>query len=211
MHKMDVVGLPGSPQPSRSAGRFGFVRGFAWLAAILVMAPAALCSADKGSAPAAPPSAAPPSAPAAPPSAAPPSAPAAPPSAAPPAEQPSSRDVVFQRIDVYGTMVSAVRAFTKDKKLKSAKFISLVATSSDPLPVGQKGILFRKIEKAGDPAASTWAKIADVTFRKIDASNKIDVDVDVEVTDLLVNGKKTDHFAKNTKIKLQLDIIVPQK
>jgi hypothetical protein len=213
MHKTDVVGVPGNSQPARSAGRFGFVRGFAWLAMVLVMTPAAVSIADQAKAPtpAAPPSAAPPAAPAAPPSAAPPAAPAAPPSAAPPAAPAPSRDITLQRIDVYGTMISAVRTFGKVRKVTSAKFTSLVATSSDPLPIGQKGTLFRKIEKAGDPAATTWVKVAEVTLKKVDAANRIDIDVNLEVPDVLVDGKKSDHFARNAKVKLQLDIEVPQK
>lgn len=169
-------------------------------AALLVAVPAAALAQQKGdAAPVVPakldttpkeqpaqPAAKPEAAPAAKPEAAPPPGPVAPP-----------QDIVIRRTEVYGTMVSKVG--------KVATFISLVSTSSEPLPVGVKGILYRKVEKPGDPAGAVWLEVAEVTFKKVDAAGKMQLTVVTEKTDALVNGKKANHFQRGTKIKLQVD------
>jgi hypothetical protein len=211
MHKTDVNGLPINSQPARSARRFGFVRGAACLAVLLALAPTAIAQQKEGTAPGQ-------SSPApkvdvagdksqpgpkvdgaASPKPAQPTPPAQPPVQAGPVPEP--RDIVIVRTEVYGSMVSRVG--------KNATFISLVSTSSEPIPMGSKGILFRKVEKPGDIMATTWVKVAEVTLKSIDKSNKMVIVVDGEEKDVLVHGKKSNHFAKGTKIKLQIDRVQP--
>jgi hypothetical protein len=86
---------------------------------------------------------------------------------------------------------------------KNATFLSLVSTSADPLPEGSKGLLLRRIEEPGK--MPYYVEIAEVSIKKLDKGGKIQITVVSEKTDVLVNGKKANHFQKNTKIKLQVD------
>ena len=211
MHTSTLKKLQGTSRRARGAMRLGLMTGLAALTGLLMMAPVHLVMADqaapapaKTSAPAAPPAAAPPAA--APPA-------AAPPAAAPPAAQQGPYtppdDYVVKRIEIFGNVLSNIKGGTwKAPKIKSMTFQSLVVTTSDPLPVGKKGILFRKVETAGDPSSITWVKVADVTLKKVDATNKMLLDIDAEEKDVLINGKKSDHFAKGVKVKVQIDVPV---
>jgi hypothetical protein len=102
---------------------------------------------------------------------------------------------VIIRTEVYGQMIMKVG--------KVATFLSLVSTSTDPVPEGAKGILFRRIEEPGK--MPYYVEIAEVSIKKLDKGGKIQLTVENEKKDVLVNGKKANHFQKNTKIKLQID------
>src|SRR5687767_3266036 len=106
-------------------------------------APAPAPSTDKAKAPATTPaSVAPAPAPA--------SAPAAVQATGPVAEP---APIVIVRTEVYGQVVSRL--------LKTATVLSLVSTSAEPVAVGTKALLFRKVEEPGKPP--TWVEIAQVT------------------------------------------------
>jgi hypothetical protein len=183
MQRMYAGKQGGSIERARPARRIGVTAAFAALSAILVSAPASLLLAQQQG-----------------PSPAPTSAMSAPPG------EPGPEKVYFKRIEVFGNVLSAVREGAgKTAKTKSATIQASVVTSEDPLPMGNKAILFRKVDAAGTGA---WVKIAEVTLRKVDASNAIKVDIDVEEKDVLVDGKKADHFAKNVSVKLQVDVKV---
>lgn len=118
--------------------------------------------------------------------------PAPPPVAGP---QPEPAPIVIVRTEVYGSVVLRFG--------KNATILSLVSTSSEPVPVGSKALLMRKIEEPGKPP--TYVEIAEVTIKKHAAGGKIELTVENEKKDVLVNGKKANHFLKNTKVKLQVD------
>lgn len=227
MHKTYVFRLWSNLRRAQGARRFGF----AWLGVLLVMTPAQLliaqsaASPEKGAAtPAAAlpaPAASPTATPAAVPTATPAVAPAAVPTATPAAAAPQSG--VYMRVEVYGTVQASVSSTvtlplppgakpgTKkvtETKVKNATILSLVVTSSNPLPLGNKGILYRKVEAPGNPAATQWLKVAELTLRKVEDSGKMMFDVDSEEKDVLINGKKENHFAKGTRIKVQIDVKV---
>ena len=102
---------------------------------------------------------------------------------------------IIIRTEVYGQMIMKVG--------KVATFLSLVSTSTDPVPEGAKGLLFRRIEEPGK--MPYYVEIAEVSIKKLDKGGKIQLTVENEKKDVLVNGKKANHFLKNTKIKLQID------
>jgi hypothetical protein len=156
-------------------------------AALLLAVPGAIAQeAAKAPAPPSPAAAAPAPSPATVPASV---APAAPGPQAEPAP------TVIIRTEVYGSMISKVG--------KVATFLSLVSTSTEPLPEGSKGILFRRIEEPGK--MPYYVEIAEVSLKKHKTGGKIELTVENEKKDVLVNGKKANHFQKNTKIKLQVD------
>lgn len=130
--------------------------------------------------------------------------------AAPPAPAPKPADavpvaepkpIVMVRTEVYGSITSKVA--------KNLTMLALVTTNSDPIPVGSKGILYRKVEKADGQASGEYVEIAKVTFKKHDLiTSKITMVVDEEIKDAVVNGKKGGHLAKSVKVKLQIDLPV---
>jgi hypothetical protein len=199
MHTTYAKKLVGHSGRARRAGRFGLVGSLAALTASLLMAQQKTPDA---------PAAAPPAAKAA--AVAPTPAPAAPPAAQGPYTAPE--DIVFKRIEIHAGVLSNVKGGTwKAPKMKSVTIQAYVITTSDPLPIGKKGVLFRKVETPGGGVdAVKWVKIADVTLKKSDASNKMVLDVDSEEKDVLIDGKKADHFAKNVKVKVQIDVEVKQ-
>jgi hypothetical protein len=166
-------------------------------AALLLAVPLATAHAEDKAAAAAAKAPAAPVAPAAAPAPAPVAPAAAPPVAAPVALGPVAEPAptVIIRTEVYGQMISRFG--------KAAKFLSLVSTSTEPLPAGAKGLLFRRIEEPGK--MPYYVEIAEVSVKKIDATGKFEITIENEKKDVLVNGKKADHFKKSTKVKLQVD------
>jgi len=153
-------------------------------AALLLAVPGAIAQ-EAAKAPAAPAAAAP----------SPATVPASVAPAAAPGPQAEPAPTVIIRTEVYGSMISKVG--------KVATFLSLVSTSADPLPEGSKGLLLRRIEEPGK--MPYYVEIAEVSIKKLDKGGKIQLTVENEKKDVLVNGKKANHFQKNTKIKLQID------
>ena len=153
-------------------------------AALLLAVPGAIAQ-EAAKAPAAPAAAAP----------SPATVPASVAPAAAPGPQAEPAPTVIIRTEVYGSMISKVG--------KVATFLSLVSTSTEPLPEGSKGILFRRIEEPGK--MPYYVEIAEVSLKKHKTGGKIELTVENEKKDVLVNGKKANHFQKNTKIKLQID------
>jgi hypothetical protein len=167
-------------------------------AALLLAVPAAIAQEKAAAAPAPKPAAVVPAA-----------VPATTPAAAPAAVTPAAvtpavvnpgpvaepAPTIIIRTEVYGQMIMKVG--------KVATFLSLVSTSTDPVPEGAKGILFRRIEEPGK--MPYYVEIAEVSIKKLDKGGKIQLTVENEKKDVLVNGKKANHFQKNTKIKLQID------
>lgn len=102
---------------------------------------------------------------------------------------------VIIRTEVYGSVIS--------RWGKTAMVLSLVSTSTEPVPEGSKAILFRRVEEPGK--APYYVEIAEVSLKKHKPGGKIELTIDNEKKDVLVNGKKANHFAKNIKIKLQID------
>jgi hypothetical protein len=127
-------------------------------------------------------------------------APAPKPADAVPVSEP--KPIVMVRTDIYGNVTSRAG--------KNLTIQALVSTNSDPIPVGSKGILFRRVPKADGQAGDEYVQIAKVSFKKLDAlSSKVTMVIEEEMKDVLVNGKKSNHFAKSTKVKLQIDLPAP--
>lgn len=233
MQKTNVNGPLGNSQRAARSARFGglAVTGVvAWAAALLVSASASIALADVTKA--APPAAAPPAASAAAPAgsatpAAPPASPGAAPATVPAALPPPAaaapiapvatgpyvapKDFVFKRVEIFGMIVSNTKkGFGAKAVTQKGIMQSLVITTSDPLKMNQKGILYRKFEKPGDLSGTTWAKVADITIRKLDGANRVSFDVDGEEKGVLVDGKPADHFKKNVKVKIQIDVPVEE-
>lgn len=111
--------------------------------------------------------------------------------------------IVLVRTEIYGNVTGRAG--------KNLTMQALVTTNSDPIPAGSKGILFRKVEKANGQASGEYVEIAKVSFKKLDAfTSKVTMVIEEENKDAVVNGKKGNHFAKNTKVKLQIDLPVKQ-
>jgi hypothetical protein len=124
----------------------------------------------------------------------------APPAPAQPAPAPVDDappvQVVVRRVEIYGTMMSRAG--------KVATMLTLVMTSPAPPSPGSKGLLLRRVETKGSNAI-TWLEIADVMLKKELPGGKMQFDIVAERPSTLVNGKKTNHFLKGTKVKVQID------
>lgn len=115
--------------------------------------------------------------------------PAPPPESAP--ETMAEPDVV---VPVQGSIVSR-----KGKKV-------IIETDETYLPEeGAKGTLSKYFEKQVGPfATSGWLGIAEVTVKKV-ADGKLHLQIDEELSKMVVNGKKVNHFKKGNTVKLELE------
>jgi hypothetical protein len=134
-----------------------------------------------------------------------PAQPAPKPEQAQPAPVPGQTSVTIIRTEIYGHIDSSVKDFKK-KAITEATVLSLVSTSSEPVPVGAKGMLILRVEDEPGKAPK-WVEIAEVTLKKHDNGGKIKVTVVAMKPEGLPqkNGKPIDPFTKKTKIKLQFD------
>jgi hypothetical protein len=109
------------------------------------------------------------------------------------ATAPEPTTIVIHQADLFGEIQS--RAGT------TVHVLSLVTTSKDPPAAGTKGVLFRKLDGA---TTTDWLNIADVVVKKApDAAGKMQLTITDEKKDVLVEGKKSNHFAKNVRVKLR--------
>lgn len=161
----------------------------------LAVASLAGCAADPPPPPAGPPAVAEPPPPPPPPPAPPPMAKAEPPP--PPAEPPKSEPppppaAPPKAREINGTIMSRV-----------GKDVTIEAPADPSPPVGTKGNLSRYFEQQIGPiSTSGWLGIADVTVKKID-KGKVVVTVVTEKSNVVVNGKKVNHFAPGTRVKVE--------
>lgn len=82
--------------------------------------------------------------------------------------------------------------------------VVLDLAADTPVEVGKKGSLSRFFEQQLGPiATSGWLGIADVTVKKVD-KNKVTVTINAEKSNIVLNGKKVNHFTAGQKIKLDL-------
>ncbi len=82
--------------------------------------------------------------------------------------------------------------------------VVLELAADTPVEVGKKGSLSRFFEQQLGPiATSGWLGIADVTVKKVD-KNKVTVTINAEKSNIVLNGKKVNHFTAGQKIKLDL-------
>lgn len=77
------------------------------------------------------------------------------------------------------------------------------AAGSKGPPVGSKGSLFRYFEQQVGPFNTTgWLGIADVTVKGI-KEGRLELTIDAEKSEIVVNGKKVNHFEAGNRVKLE--------
>jgi len=88
---------------------------------------------------------------------------------------------------------------------RKGKNVVIEVDHPDPPAAGAKGTLLKYFEKQVGPfATSGWLGIAEVTVKKV-AGGKIHLVIDEELSKMVVNGKKVNHFLKGNKVKLDLE------
>jgi hypothetical protein len=80
-----------------------------------------------------------------------------------------------------------------------------VRTASAPAPaVDARGTLYRRFEQQiGPMRMGGWLEVAKVTVKK-SAADTIEIIIAEEKSNITVNGKKVDHFASGTEVKIEL-------
>lgn len=129
-----------------------------------------------------------------------PNAPPAPPVAAelPVAAEPVEADPAMAQpeavIPLEGVLVS-----------RKGKKVVIEVDHPDPPPAGEKAVLYKWFEKQIGPFASSgWLGIADVTITKVH-EGKLTLKITEELSKIVVDGKKVNHFKKGAKVKLETD------
>ena len=88
---------------------------------------------------------------------------------------------------------------------RKGKKVIIESDHPDPPAAGAKGSLSKYFEKQVGPfATSGWLGIAEVTVTK-SAGGKIHLKIVEELSKMVVNGKKVNHFKKGNKVKLDLE------
>ena len=88
---------------------------------------------------------------------------------------------------------------------RKGKKVVIEVDHPDPPAAGAKGTLLKYFEKQVGPfATSGWLAIAEVTVKK-SAGGKIHLAIVEELSKMVVNGKKVNHFKKGNKVKLELE------
>lgn len=71
-------------------------------------------------------------------------------------------------------------------------------------PVGAKGSLLKRFDQEIGPIKATgWLGIADVSVKKVDG-RKVVLAIEAEKSDIVLNGKKLDHYTSGAQVKLEL-------
>lgn len=100
-------------------------------------------------------------------------------------------DIIIHEADVFGEIHARAGS--------TVQMLSLVATRTPPGP-GVKAVLMRGVEAGGD---TEWVAIADVTVQKeLDATGQMHLTITDEKKDVLVGGRKVNHFVKGVRVKL---------
>jgi len=113
----------------------------------------------------------------------------------PPAEEPPA--IVIHEADLYGQIVG--------RQGKTVTVLSMLVTSNTQPDVGNRGVLFRKIE-GGE---SEWEPIADVEVKsKLDAGGKLQVDITAEKEEAAAieaksTKKKASPISPKARVKLR--------
>jgi len=88
---------------------------------------------------------------------------------------------------------------------RKGKKVVIEVENPDPPEAGAKGTLLKYFEKQVGPfATSGWLAIAEVVVKK-SAEGKIHLEIQEELSKMVVNGKKVNHFKKGNRIKLELE------
>lgn len=86
--------------------------------------------------------------------------------------------------------------------LVSRRGDELTVELSDAPKVGGKAVLYKRFEQEIGPIKATgWLAIADVTVKKVDG-RKVVLAISAEKSNIVVNGKKLDHFTSGAEVKL---------
>jgi hypothetical protein len=86
---------------------------------------------------------------------------------------------------------------------KGSLLVVTTAAGAKAPVVGAKGSLFRYFEQQVGPFNTTgWLGIADVTVKGA-KDGRLELTIDAEKSDIVVNGKKVNHFEAGIRVKLE--------
>tara|TARA_Y100000589_G_C26710985_1_gene449725 strand:- start:33 stop:530 length:498 start_codon:yes stop_codon:yes gene_type:complete len=111
-------------------------------------------------------------------------------------EDPEGSKAVGRELSQSGTQMGTLSSAHR------ASFV-LKGSSGDVPPLGATGKVLKKIDKKmGSMSFSAWLGIAEVKVMKVKGSS-VTLKIEKEMSEITMNGKKTDHFKPGSQLKLE--------